>query len=297
MNFKNLKVVFAGCARDCANFLPKTLENIRYYASYFDEHYTVIVENGSKDTTREILNKNRKKNDNFLFCDHFNQLPYRGQRLERGRNLILDTIKEDQKLKNCDLFIMLDLDDMGTYKINIDDIINAIEFLFSKENIAGVFANQEGLYYDIWTLRDDKYCKEDFWADVFKFLIKNKNSFEQISKKLLDLAKKEVIDKKILSFKRTEPPILVKSAFGGFGIYKMEKVLKNQNKYQGIQNFDVYTKDNKKINVNYQKCEHVNFNEGFTKQNSKLYILPSLINYKFSNLEFNAVSALNLLIK
>ena len=69
------------------------------------------------------------------------------------------------------------------------------------------------------------------------------------------------------------------------------------NKYQGIQNFEVYTKDNKKINVNYQKCEHVNFNEGFIKQNLKLYILPNLINHKFPNLEFNAVSALNLLIK
>ena len=297
MNFKDLKVVFAGCARNCANYLPKTLENIRYYGSYFEDYHTVIVENGSKDTTREILNKNQNKNDNFLFCDHFNQLPYRGQRLERGRNLIIETIKKNKKLISCDLFIMLDLDDIGTYKINSDDIKYSIKFLYSKEDIAGVFANQEGLYYDIWTLRDDNYCKDDFWAEVFKFLIKNKNSSEQISKNLLDQAKVEVIDKKILSFKKNSPPILVKSAFGGFGIYKMKKVLKNKNKYQGIQNFDVYTKDNKKINVNYQKCEHVNFNEGFADQNSKLYILPHLINHKFSNFEFNAVSALNLLIK
>ena len=297
MNFKDLKIVFAGCARDCADFLPKTLNNIRYYASLFNEHYTIIVENGSKDKTREILNKNKKKNDNFLFCDHFNQLPYRGQRLERGRNLIIETIKKNKKLISCDLFIMLDLDDIGTYKINSDDIKYSIKFLYSKEDIAGVFANQEGLYYDIWTLRDDNYCKDDFWAEVFKFLIKNKNSSEQISKNLLDQAKVEVIDKKILSFKKNSPPILVKSAFGGFGIYKMKKVLKNKNKYQGIQNFDVYTKDNKKINVNYQKCEHVNFNEGFADQNSKLYILPHLINHKFSNFEFDAVSALNLLIK
>ena len=61
MNFKDLKIVFAGCARDCADFLPKTLNNIRYYASLFNEHYTIIVENGSKDKTREILNKNQKK--------------------------------------------------------------------------------------------------------------------------------------------------------------------------------------------------------------------------------------------
>ena len=47
MNLKDLKVVFAGCARDCSNFLPITLDNIRYYSSLFGESHTVIVENGS----------------------------------------------------------------------------------------------------------------------------------------------------------------------------------------------------------------------------------------------------------
>ena len=89
MNLKDLKVVFAGCARDCSNFLPKTLDNIRYYSSLFGESHTVIVENGSVDTTKDILNKNQKKNDNFLFCEQFSKLPNRGQRLERARNLII----------------------------------------------------------------------------------------------------------------------------------------------------------------------------------------------------------------
>ena len=49
--------------------------------------------------------------------------------------------------------------------------------------------------------------------------------------------------------------------------------------------------------VKYQKCEHVNFNEGLIKQKLKLYIMPNLINYEFEFLEFKPDSALKLLIK
>ena len=53
--FKNKKVVFAGCARDCEKYLEKTLSNIDYYASLFEKSYQIIVENGSKDNTRERI--------------------------------------------------------------------------------------------------------------------------------------------------------------------------------------------------------------------------------------------------
>ena len=95
MNLKDLKVVFAGCARNCSNFLPKVLENIEFYSSFFSESYMVIVENGSTDKTKEILKDNKNKKF-FLFEDDLNKLPYRGQRLEKARNLIIETIKKIQ---------------------------------------------------------------------------------------------------------------------------------------------------------------------------------------------------------
>ena len=54
-DLKNLNVVFAGCARDCEPFPKKTLDNIEHYSSLFKESYKVIIENGSKDKTRDIL--------------------------------------------------------------------------------------------------------------------------------------------------------------------------------------------------------------------------------------------------
>jgi glycosyltransferase involved in cell wall biosynthesis len=66
MNLKDLKVVFAGCARNCSNFLPKVLDNIEFYSSFFSESYMIIVENGSTDKTKEILKNNQNKK-NFFF--------------------------------------------------------------------------------------------------------------------------------------------------------------------------------------------------------------------------------------
>ena len=297
MNLKDLKVVFAGCARNCSNFLPKVLENIEFYSSFFSESYIVIVENGSTDRTKEILKDNKNKKNIFLFEDHLNKLPYRGQRLEKARNLIIETIKKNKNLFSCDLFIMLDLDDIGTYRIEEKNILDSIKFLFSKEEIGGVFANQLGTYYDMWTLRDQKYCKNDFWVEVLQFLINNKNSKDKISKTNIEEVKKNIIDKKTYSFEKNHAPIKVESAFGGFGIYKMKYVLKNNRKYEGTQIVDLISKDQKRLKVKYQKCEHVNFNQGLIDQNLELYILPNLINRDYEKNVFPPSASISLIIK
>ena len=297
MNLKDLKVVFAGCARNCSNFLPKVLENIEFYSSFFSESYMVIVENGSTDKTKEILKNNKNNKNFFLFEDDLNKLPYRGQRLEKARNLIIETIKKNTNLFSCDLFIMLDLDDVGTYRIEEKNILDSIKFLFSKEEIGAVFANQLGTYYDMWTLRDQKYCKNDFWVEVLQFLINNKNSNDKISKNNLEEVKKNIIDKKTYSFEKNHPPIKVESAFGGFGIYKMKYVIKNNRKYEGTQIVDLISKDQKKLKVKYQKCEHVNFNQGFIDQNLELYILPNLINRDYEKIFFPPSASISLIIK
>ena len=297
MNLKDLKVVFAGCARNCSNFLPKVLENIEFYSSFFSESYIVIVENGSTDRTKEILKDNKNKKNIFLFEDDLNKLPYRGQRLEKARNLIIETIKKNKNLFSCDLFIMLDLDDIGTYRIEEKNILDSIKFLFSKEEIGGVFANQLGTYYDMWTLRDQKYCKNDFWVEVLQFLINNKNSKDKISKTNIEEVKKNIIDKKTYSFEKNHAPIKVESAFGGFGIYKMKYVLKNNRKYEGTQIVDLISKDQKRLKVKYQKCEHVNFNQGLIDQNLELYILPNLINRDYEKNVFPPSASISLIIK
>ena len=297
MNLKELKVVFAGCAKNCANYLPKTLENIQIYSKLFKETFTIIIENGSTDLTKEILKTYKKQNDLFLFQDNLNKINNRTQRLELARNLIIEKIKTQTELFSCDLLIILDLDEIGAYKIHDQNILESINFLYSKKDIGAIFANQEGTYYDIWALRDERYCKTDFWVDILKFLFLNKKADKNIPSSLIYEANKKIINSRILSFKKDLPPILVSSAFGGFGIYKMEYILKNKKQYKGSQWIDLVSEDNKTFKIEYQKCEHVDFHRGLIDQNLKLYILPNLINRGFGRNRFSATIATNLIIK
>ena len=73
------------------------------------------------------------------FRDDFNLIEHRTTRLTLARNLIIEEIKNNQKLKDFDILIMIDLDDRGTFKVDEKNLIKAIEFLFSKKIILQVF--------------------------------------------------------------------------------------------------------------------------------------------------------------
>ena len=194
--FKNKKVVFAGCARDCEKYLEKTLSNIDYYASLFEKSYQIIVENGSKDNTREILKSKKKPNCYYLFEDHLDGYRTRGERLERARNKIIEKIRNEPNLRKCDLLVILDFDDSGEYRVDNKNILKSLEFLFSKKNIAGIFANQLGTYYDMWALRDEKYCKNDFWVEVIQNICAKAYPIDKIGHEILERVRDTYIKNK-----------------------------------------------------------------------------------------------------
>ena len=74
VNTRDLKVIFAGCAKNCEKFILKNFENLKLYSSLFKESYKIIVENGSTDKTKKILQQNKGKNDFFLYKEELNQL-------------------------------------------------------------------------------------------------------------------------------------------------------------------------------------------------------------------------------
>ncbi len=282
VNIGDLKTVFAGCAKNCANYLPIVLENIDHYSKLFKKTSKIIVENGSTDKTKEILKKIDNKDNIILFKDDFNKFKQRGTRLALARNLIIDEIKKNNILNKFDLLIVIDLDDRGKFKIENKNFVKALNFLYSKNNIAAVFANQPGDYFDIWTLRDDLYRKNDFWCEALKFALSKLKSNDPITIEILNDLKKNFLNKNKVSFELNSAPYKVKSAFGGFGIYKISKILENEYKYIGEQEFNVRFLDGIEKKVHYQKCEHVNFNLGFDEKGLDLYILPYLANSKLN---------------
>ena len=296
MKLKDLKVVFAGCAKNCEKFLPKVLQNLKDYSSLFHKTLTIIIENGSSDNTKKIL-KNFENDENIIhFRDDFNFIDQRTIRLALARNLILEEIKNNQNLVDFDLLIMIDFDDRGIFKVANEDLHNAIKFLFSNRKIAGVFANQPGTYYDMWAFKDRLNYKNDFFANALKFATTKMKSTDKINNNILLDLEKNYFDKKKISFPINSKPFKVSSAFGGLGIYKIENVKENKRLYVGEQEINIKFKDGIEKKILFQMSEHVNFHQGFDDLNLDLFILPYLINSKKEELKFYPQAAFSLII-
>ena len=296
MDLKNLKVVFAGCAKNCEKFLPKVLQNIKDYRTLFDKSFTIIIENGSSDNTKKILKSFEDNESLIYFRDDFNVIDERTIRLALARNLIIDEIKNNKNLINFDLLIMMDFDDRNIFKVTDNNWYEAVKFLFSNKKIAGVFCNQPGVYYDMWALKDRLNYNGDFFGNALKFATRKMKSNDKINNEILLDLKRNYFDKKKISIPITSKPFKVLSAFGGLGIYKIEKIKENKRIYIGDQEINIKFKDDLEKKILYQMCDHVNFNEGFNDLNLDLYILPYLIDSKNEDFEIFPQSAFALVI-
>ena len=70
--------------------------------------------------------KKHKNDESILhFRDDLNLIEHRTIRLASARNLIIEEIKNNQKLRDFDLLIMLDFDDRSIFKI--EDPIPPVE--------------------------------------------------------------------------------------------------------------------------------------------------------------------------
>jgi Cryptococcal mannosyltransferase 1/Glycosyl transferase family 2 len=257
MQITNTKrsAVIVGCARDCEAFLPAVLQNVSTIANLYSRAAFVFVENDSADNTREILRKWLSRHAcSFLVC--LNELhvqePRRTARLAIARNAYMEWL-HSQHLEQFDHLVVIDFDNANTNIISEESLAAAIRFLDSSTQNAAVFANQLP-YYDIWALRHDVWCPEDCWA--------------QIRKRPAYLPRHRAIERYLtsrqLNIDPNSPPVPVRSAFGGLGIYKLGFV--RAARYVGL------------LSDGSQVCEHVAFNEAAVRAGGVLYIFPELLN-------------------
>lgn len=272
-----MKAVFAGCARDCAAALPRVLEKIDALAAHFGETACVFVENGSRDATRALLERHGAGRARFILpqARHIGELPRRGQRLEAARNLIVETLRKTPGLRDFDFLVLLDLDDANAQPQPIEGFERALGYLREAPERAAGFANQRGLYYDMWALRQPRLCPGDVWEEVFDYARSRGVSDEE--------AFAETFDKRLFWIPVEDPPLEVDSAFGGMGIYRMPFVLNNPNPYVGVKEKAL---DDGTV-VHWEQCEHVHFNAGIRAQGGKLCILPWLVNARNEGIRFD----------
>jgi Cryptococcal mannosyltransferase 1 len=258
MQIKNTKrsAVIVGCARDCEAFLPAVLQNVTTIANLYSHAAFVFVENDSTDNTREMLRKwLRKHACSFLVC--LNELaaqePRRTARLAIARNTYMEWL-HSQHLEQFDHLVVLDFDSVNTSAISQESLTAAIRFLDNSSQNAAVFANQLPYYYDVWALRHDVWCPGDCLAEI-----NNRPAYLPRHR-----AVERYLTRRQLSISPNTPPIAVRSAFGGLGIYKLDFV--RAARYVGL------------LSDGSGVCEHVAFNEAAVRAGGVLYIFPELLN-------------------
>lgn len=264
------RAVFAGCARDCAGFLPAVLDNLDRYASLFADSAVIVVENDSTDATRAMLEHWAKSFPNFhavLLPPMAERIPARCVRLAEARNHYIEKIRRSA-LADFDYLIAFDCDEVNLRAADPSQVARAVEFLESSPGHAAAFANQIGCYYDLWTLRHPELCPDDMYEQQLDFVLEQGMTDEE--------AYELAVAKRHLVFPPEDPPLEVVSAFGGLGIYKIAYA-KNA-RYVGQKNRTIRLRTGATLDLTIEVCEHVAFNADVAAQGGRLFILPWLIN-------------------
>ena len=242
---KKAAIIFL--ARDCEKTLPIFLKKTERLRSYFEDSCVFVVENGSKDRTRNILREYGKSHSNVkldMFNDtNIDKLP-RIEKMVFLRNRCLAFVRESHYAP--DYYIIID----GDLDFNASSVAKTLKD--APADWAALFANgryylKAGplripvLYYDLMTYLPDPPVSEvgDCMTNA----------------EMLQLRR---FTQKALKKNRFLP---CRSAFGGVGIYR----------YDAVSDLRYVVEENKRSSKFEHLCEHIPFNRGVLKHGT-LYV-------------------------
>ena len=253
---QNSSIVIAGCAQNVDKYLEYVFNNIYKITSLFNEYKIIIFENGSTDSTYYTLEKYAKGDSNIILVTQ-KDIPIRQellpQRVAYCRNRLLSNIA--RYCPNYDYMVMMDMDDVCAASISISNFLS----VFNNPKWDAVSFNRP-VYYDIWALRFGIFTRNCWNLKTYTECARyTKQLRQQIMNKL----------KHVDMFP-------VESAFCGFAIYKLSKIIGcrydgiNREKFRGLR----FLED----------CEHVAFHKQMREEkNAQIYICSKkLFNYPHS---------------
>ena len=248
----NKKVVFCIPVRNESSNLKSLFKTLDKLNLKFEDYFIIFVESDSSDNSSDLIKKYLERRKGVLINKNLQGIENRVMRLAISRNEYLNFIKNDQSLKTYDLMIVLDCGGVNG-SLTAKKIKNAI---LENENSIGIFPTQKFLYYDIWTLRIDNIINYDCFEELFKSYKKN----SKIRKIFFNLIGRFLFINFIIKTKK----INVISAYGGMGIYKLNKVID-------------FTYDSN----NGKNCEHVEFNKQIYKKYGNCLVLDKNLTNSF----------------
>ena len=247
-HINNSKIAFVGCARNCLSKIDESIDTLLALSKSFLDFKIIIFENDSIDGTaerlEELANANiieliQNKNLDAIF-------PLRTQRLSFARNQLLSK----SLALEYDYYCVADLDGVIGNNFNTESFYSNFKYF---ECWDAVFPINKGPYYDLWAFRHSSLWPWDYEREM--------NTTTPIfgDKNLLDFYVDRV---QKLNFASLKGWLNVDSAFGGMGLYKLEK-------------FKYYSYFG--LSENNQICEHAVFNEKAKRFNPQIYINPEFV--------------------
>jgi len=232
-----MSLIVCGCTKNSASYIYKHLQLLYDMAPLFKTFKMLVYENDSTDNTVQVLDEFKKTHPFFDYISENLDNRPRTDVLAHGRNTLL------KHIGGFEYMIMTDLDDViAIFKPG------QIKYLFeaTHPDWDGLLANCLGKYYDIWALRIER----DKWTPLCPFQVIDYDCWE----KAQQYRTTQVISQHQINIPVSTPLIPVNSAFGGFGIYKVNKINGRYNGYGG------------------RRCEHVEFHKGMN-----LFICPKFL--------------------
>ena len=252
---KMQRAVFVGAARNCAVHLPGVLRNLASLAALYGDCAFVFAVSDCVDNTRFLLEQWLQQGRQGSVIDLgtlLEELPERTARIAVSRNACISKILSSG-YASYDHLVVVDLDDVLALPILVSPFVEAIEWLGKEPSRAGVFANSAPRYYDIWALRHDIWCPHDCWHAIW----------ERGDADAFGAAKMREVYARQIQLPTALPPLRVRSAFGGLGIYKMKYAIGAH--YSGIDA------------LGREVAEHVSFNFEIGRRGGELFIFPPLV--------------------
>jgi len=246
--------VFVGTARDCARWLPDVLDNLAGLAGLYDRTAFIFAVSDATDSTAALLHdwiRKDRRGKVIELGDLSPRLKLRTERIAHARNACLDEVRGSAWAGYRHL-VVADLDDVLAVPPDVDAYVRAADWLDAAPDRAAVFASAAPRYYDIWALRHATWCPHDCWHRIWG----------RPASQSFEAAKFREVFARQIPLPRQMPPIEVRSAFGGLGLYRMSDALASS--YVGI---DAQGRET---------SEHVAFNEAIASSGGRLHVFPEL---------------------
>lgn len=247
------ELVVVGNIRNGSEKIAIEIDNLHQATKNFKKVSFFVVESDSSDETVSKLQTLKSSIPNFDFVTMGSlstQMPMRTQRLAHCRNRSLYEIINNKKYHSADFVAVADLDGVNE-TLTAEAIQTCWDTPVSWDVVT---ANQEGLYYDIWTLRHPYWCPNDCW--------KQYNQLLRIFRH--EEAQEIAVTSRMVHLHRTAGFVEVDSAFGGFGIYARNAFISGR--YNGLDE------------AGNQISDHIPYHADLKNNGFRIYINAALIN-------------------